>query len=275
MTVNGLGGAETMSGAADLAPRILLTLNGGDGADTITGGDGGDLITGGEEADTLAGAGGDDRVVGDRGNDVMSGGAGDDTLVWNNGDNNDRMDGEDGEDTVEVNGAVGAGDAFTLAPNGPRARFDRTNLVPFNLDIGTAEHLHANGIGGDDTFSAQGGTEALIAAIVLHGGSGNDTLTGGASDDVVEGGTGNDTLGTGGGLDSVHGGPGNDTLNLRDGNADVGVCGEGADTATARSRRGRRAVGLRDGAAAAAGPTGPRSASASNASPAGRPAPAW
>jgi Ca2+-binding RTX toxin-like protein len=126
MTVNGLGGAETMSGAADLAPRILLTLNGDDGADTITGGDGGDLITGGEEADTLAGAGGDDRVVGDRGNDVMSGGAGDDTLVWNNGDNNDRMDGEDGEDTVEVNGAVGAGDAFTLAPNGARAATTRS-----------------------------------------------------------------------------------------------------------------------------------------------------
>ncbi len=233
MTVNGLGGGDTIAGGAGLAPLVLLTLDGGVGADSIGGGDGADLIRGGEENDTLAGGGGDDRVAGDRGDDTMSGGPGDDTLVWNNGDNNDRMDGEDGSDTVEVNGAVGAGDAFTLAPTGARTRFDRTNLVPFFLDVATTETLAVNGLGGDDTFTAAAGTEAGIETLALDGGAGNDTLTGGASNDLVLGGSGNDTLAGAGGGDSVSGGAGDDALALRDGAADLGVCGAGTDRAQA------------------------------------------
>ncbi|HYM57947.1 MAG TPA: calcium-binding protein, partial [Solirubrobacteraceae bacterium] len=157
MTLNGLGGGDTMTGAGGLAPLILIAFNGGAGADTLTGGDGPDLFSGGEDADTLAGSGGSDRVVGDRGNDTMSGGDDDDTLVWNNGDGSDRMDGEGGSDTIEVNGAPAAGDAFTLQPNGARARFDRTNLVAFTLDIGSSELLDLNGLGGDDTFTPSAG----------------------------------------------------------------------------------------------------------------------
>lgn len=84
-------------------------------------------------------------VVGDRGGDAFAGGAGDDTLVWNNGDGSDRMDGNDGTDRIEVHGANGQGDAFVIAPNGPRAKFDRTNLVPFTLEIGAAEALDVRG----------------------------------------------------------------------------------------------------------------------------------
>jgi Ca2+-binding RTX toxin-like protein len=233
MTLNGLGGADTMTGAAGLAPLILIAFNGGVGADNITGGDGPDLISGGEEADTLAGGGGGDRVLGDRGNDVMSGGDGDDTLVWNNGDGSDMMDGEGGSDTVEVNGAPLAGDAFTLQPNGARARFDRTNLGPFTLDIGSSELLDLNGLGGDDTFSAAAGTEGLVGTLALDGGVGNDNLTAGASADVVSGGPGNDALDGGGGADIVQGGDGDDVLALRDGSPDLGLCGPGTDSATA------------------------------------------
>src|SRR5215218_8455561 len=175
ITVNGLGGDDSITGEAGLAPLIAMTANGGTGADTITGGDGADLITGGDDADTLSGGGGDDRIVGDRGGDTMSGGDGDDTTVWNNGDGSDTMNGEAGLDRVEVNGA-GAGDAFTIAPNAGRAKFDRTNLVPFTLDV-SAEALDLRGLGGDDTFTAAAGTGALLA-VTADGGSGNDTLTG-------------------------------------------------------------------------------------------------
>ena len=42
---------------------------------------------------------------------------------------------------------------FVVAANGTRIDFDRTNLGPFSLDIGTVETLIVNGIGGDDSFT--------------------------------------------------------------------------------------------------------------------------
>jgi Ca2+-binding RTX toxin-like protein len=233
MTLNGLGGDDTMTGAAGLAPLILITFNGGVGADTLNGGDGPDLISGGEDNDTLGGGGGDDRILGDRGNDTMGGGDGNDTLVWNNGDGSDVMNGDGGSDTVEVNGSPTAGDQFTLQPNGARARFDRISPGPFNLDIGSSELLDLNGLDGDDSFSPTAGTEGLIGALALDGGAGNDNLSGAASPDTVSGGTGNDTLAGGGGPDMVLGGDGDDALGLRDGAPDLGACDAGNDSATA------------------------------------------
>jgi Ca2+-binding RTX toxin-like protein len=228
ITVNGLGGDDSITGEAGLAPLIAMTANGGTGADTITGGDGADLITGGDDADTLSGGGGDDRIVGDRGGDTMSGGDGDDTTVWNNGDGSDTMNGDAGLDRVEVNGA-GAGDAFTIAPNAGRAKFDRTNLVPFTLDV-SAEALDLRGLGGDDTFTAAAGTGALLA-VTADGGSGNDTLTGADEADTFAGGSGNDSLTGGAGPDSLDGQDGNDTLAARDGQGDLVRGGGGTDSA--------------------------------------------
>jgi len=202
MTVNGGGGNDNIGGADGLAPLILLTLTGGPGTDAISGGDGPDLITGGDGNDSLTGGGGDDRIVGDRGDDTMVGQGGDDTLVWNNGDNNDTMDGEAGLDRTEVNGAPTAGDAFVTAPNGPRVKFDRTNLVPFTLNIGTVESLALNTLGGDDTITASPGAGALIG-IAADGGSGNDRID--VRDDaptLVRCGDGADS-GTADGIDTV------------------------------------------------------------------------
>jgi Ca2+-binding RTX toxin-like protein len=230
MDVNGLGGDDTMAGGAGLAPLVLLDLDGGTGADTINGGDGPDLITGGDDNDALAGGGGDDRVVGDRGGDTMAGGTGDDTLVWNNGDGSDTMDGEAGLDRVEVNGALTAGDAFTVAPNLARVRFDRTNLVPFTLNIGSSEALDVRGGGGDDTFTVGAGAAALIA-VTADGGSGNDTLTGAEGNETFAGGSGNDTITGGAGRDVADGQDGDDRLLLRDGAEDLGRGGAGTDSA--------------------------------------------
>ena len=92
-------------------------------------------------------------LVGFRGDDQMLGGAGNDRMVWNNGDGSDLMEGGDGNDTAEVNGSDTDGDSFTIAANGARVDFDRVNLVPFSLDIGTTESLEVNGHGGDDTIT--------------------------------------------------------------------------------------------------------------------------
>ncbi len=202
LTVNGNGGDDTMGGGGGLNGKILLSLNGGPGNDGITGGDGSDLVTGGDGNDTLIGGDGDDRIVGDRGDDTMVGQNGDDTMVWNNGDNNDKMDGEGGLDRTEVNGAVAAGDAFVTTPNGPRVKFDRTNLVPFSLDIGTTESLSLNTLGGDDTITAAPGAGSLIG-IAADGGSGNDRIdVRDGAPSLVRCGDGTDA-GTADGIDTV------------------------------------------------------------------------
>jgi Ca2+-binding RTX toxin-like protein len=228
--VNGLGGDDTTTTIAGVGALTLLSVDGGAGNDTINGSDGPDLILGGEGNDVVSGDGGDDRIVGDRGADTMNGGSGDDTLVWNNGDGTDVVNGDGGRDDVEVNGAPAAGDVFTVQPNGARIKFDRTNLVPFSIDIGSSETLHANGLGGDDSITVGDVGDYSVTAA---GGADNDTLTGGASSDTLLGGSGNDTINPGGGLDVVSGDEGDDQVNVRDNTADVARGGDGTDSATA------------------------------------------
>ena len=234
--VNGLGGDDSVTATPGTAlPALtLLSVDGGAGADSVNGSDGPDLIVGGEGNDILNGGGGDDRIVGDRGNDTMNGGAGDDTLVWNNGDATDVVNGDDGRDDVEVNGAPTAGDVFTVQPNGARITFDRPNLVTFTIDIGSSETMHANGLGDDDTITVGDvGTYSVTAS----GGPGNDTLTGGDSSETFLGGTGTDTINPGGGLDVVLGDDGNDQVDVRDHTADVASGGDGNDSVVADAGR--------------------------------------
>jgi Ca2+-binding RTX toxin-like protein len=228
--VNGLGGNDSLSANAGVGALTLLSVDGGAGVDTVSGSDGPDLILGGEGNDVLGGGGGDDRIVGDRGNDTMNGGTGDDTLVWNNGDGTDVANGDAGRDDVEVNGAPAAGDVFTVQPNGARIRFDRTNLVPFSIDIGSSETLHANGLGGDDSITVG---EVGSYEVTASGGSGNDTLVGGGSSEAFLGGSGNDTITAGGGLDVVSADDGDDKVNVRDKTADVARGGAGNDSVVA------------------------------------------
>src|SRR5829696_1565790 len=220
--VNGLGGNDSITANDGVGAFTLLSVDGGAGADTVKGSEGADLILGGEGDDVLGGGGGDDRIVGDRGTDTMNGGAGDDTLVWKNGDN--------GRDDVEVNGGPAAGDIFTVQPNGARIKFDRPNLVPFTIDIGSSETLHANGLGGDDALTVG---EVGPFEVTGAGGAGNDTLTGGGSSELFVGGSGNDTINPGGGLDIVSGDDGDDQVNIRDRTADVARGGAGSDAVIA------------------------------------------
>src|SRR5262249_6453998 len=127
-------------------------------------------------------------------------------------------------------------------PNGARVRFDRSNLIPFSIDIGTTENLVVNGLGGDDTITASDGLAGLIQ-LTLDGGAGNDTLLGGDGADTLLGGDGNDFIdGNGGndvalmgagddvfrwdpgdGSDTVEGQDGHDTMFFNGANIDEGV----------------------------------------------------
>jgi Ca2+-binding RTX toxin-like protein len=234
LTVNGLGGGDIFApdpvAPTGLAGLTSLTLNGGTGADTLTGGDGADVVNGGDSGDILDGGAGDDRVVGDRGSDTHRGGEGDDVLVWNNGDGSDDNVGGNGFDRVEVNGSATAGDAFTLAPDGAEARFERTNLVPFQLGISDGTEVVAvNGGGGNDQFAVSPGLAGLLVA--ADGGSGNDQLVGSEEADSFLGGSGNDSLTPGGGSDLADGGVDDDQLFTRDRVGDLVRGGAGTDEA--------------------------------------------
>lgn len=161
LVVNGLAGDDVIDATTLDAGLIALTLNGGDGADQLFGSRGDDQMDGGA---------GDDALVGRQGNDRQTGGDGDDRFTWNNGDNTDQFFGEAGDDRAIVNGANNAatGDQFVIARSASGARFDRTNLVPFGIDIETIETLEVNSLDGADRVSTEG-----LAGIaqVLDGGA--------------------------------------------------------------------------------------------------------
>ena len=221
INVHGLGGDDEISvnGPGSFPPSLL---EGGDGNDTLIGSDGIDMLVGGIGNDTL---------IGRKGNDSMFGDDGDDLLIWNNGDNNDLMEGGAGNDTVQVNGADGAGDDFSVNPNGARVRFDRNNLIPFNLDIGTSETLDVNGLAGDDIIAAAPAGLASLIALDFDGGAGNDTLIGSDGADILRGGADDDVLIGGKGDDSMFGDDGDDLLIWNNGdNNDLMEGGAGNDT---------------------------------------------
>src|SRR4051794_1095599 len=181
LNINAFSGNDSLVSAP--GTTIATTVDAGPGNDTITTGGGADLIQGGTGADTLTSGAGADRIVGNQGNDTDNGGAGDDTLVWNNGDATDNLNGQDGLDRIEANMSGASGDAMTLKPAGANVRFDRTNLVPFGLNIASSEVFELNTLGGDDALTTAPGLGALIS-VVVDGGTGNDAFTGGDEADT-------------------------------------------------------------------------------------------
>ncbi len=176
LTVNGLAGADTITGGLGLAALIQLVINGGTEVDSLTGGDG------------------PDRIVGQQQNDQMFGGAGNDTLVWNPGDGNDLIEGQAGSDTMEFNGAGGA-ENFDASAIAGRLRFTRdvANIV---MDVGTTERIDLRALGGADAavFNDLSSTAVTRADIDLAGALGGTTGDGAADVLTVNGTNGPDNV---------------------------------------------------------------------------------
>jgi Ca2+-binding RTX toxin-like protein len=172
LTVNGLGGADTITGGPGLAELIQLVINGGTEADVLTGGDG------------------NDRIAGQQQNDSMFGDAGDDTLVWDPGDGNDLVEGQAGNDTMEFNGAAGD-EAFEASAVAGRLRFTR-NLGNIVMDVDDTERVDLRPLGGRDAavINDLTGTDVtkvdIDLAAAIGGGTGDgaaDTITVNGTDD--------------------------------------------------------------------------------------------
>ena len=107
--INTLAGDDSI--IADIT--LAISVNAGNGEDTVLGGRGDDSINGGGGDDILNGGSGNDRLVGNGGNDTLLGGSGGDTLLGGNG--NDSLVGSGGHDTL--NGGIGSDTLFGSSGN--------------------------------------------------------------------------------------------------------------------------------------------------------------
>ncbi|OED46133.1 hypothetical protein AB838_21080 [Rhodobacteraceae bacterium (ex Bugula neritina AB1)] len=148
------------------------------------------VLTGGAGADELIGGAGDDLLDGLDGKDTLNGGDGDDTL---------RAGYDDGTGDVFIGGA--GNDTYDIANSA-------VSTFGFEIDL-TA--------GTDQYGNIYDGIENIL------GGSGADSLTGDAENNLLDGLDGKDTL---------NGGDGDDTLRAGydDGTGDVFIGGAGNDT---------------------------------------------
>ncbi|MBR0716797.1 calcium-binding protein [Bradyrhizobium liaoningense] len=161
MVVNGLAGNDVINASLIRAGQLAnLTINGGDGDDSIIG------------------SAGKDTVFGGRGNDVALLGAGDDTFVWNPGDGNDIVEGQAGFDTLRFNGANIA-ETIDISANGSRALFTR-NVANITMDLNGVERIEFNALGGADTINVNDLTGTSVNEVDLDLGAGD-----GAADTVV------------------------------------------------------------------------------------------
>jgi Ca2+-binding RTX toxin-like protein len=167
LLVKGSSGNDTLGGQNGIGTLTALTLDGGNGDDSVRGGDG---------ADQLYGGSGNDLVDGNIGADTLHGGSGNDHLEWDPGDGSDVLEGDGGTDTLDFNGA-NIGEILTMTANGPRVTFTR-NIANVSLDLDSVEAAAIRALGGADdvTVGDLTGTDIKNVAVNLAGFDGTGDL---------------------------------------------------------------------------------------------------
>lgn len=220
------------------------TIYGFVGNDTISGGDGNDILGGGQNTGTPQTG---------LGYDTLNGGLGNDTLILNSSDN-DRANGNDGDDTFRfvMSLAYWTNSTSTVLP--ARGALGYPNSV---VAYGTEKGVIDGGIGtdtlvlggklsdywrgtnyvtnnGDGSYTFKGGlrVSGIETVQFADGTLAFSSLAAAVSQyrpNPVEGTSGNDVMNGTSGNDALYGLGGNDTLNGLDGN-DFLIGGDGADT---------------------------------------------
>lgn len=267
IVVHALGGDDSVNGTTSGTPlpasKFRIELGDGndrfsaskvDGAVTVNGGQGNDTIDGSRQDDVLDGGPGNDLVEGYWGVDVVRGGDGNDTVTGDGSTDNrspDVIDGGAGIDSTEDWGDSERASWVSLdgaANDGYEGEGDAVTSV---------ENVNAGGgltFVGDDARNVVRAGEVATASASLLGLGGDDELTGtdradridgGAGNDLIAGGYGNDTIIGGAGADDINGdragrcneyhcdlSPGSaaDIIDAVDGEKDTVKCGPGTDT---------------------------------------------
>jgi Ca2+-binding RTX toxin-like protein len=206
------------------ANTLDSVIYGNRGDDTLNGLGGNDHLFGQADADTLNAGAGNDILVGGTGADVMNGGTGNDTLRYTvDVDGNDTVDGGDDSDTLVLT-ANGGNHTLTVTYNGTAiTNFEGggtvTNVESVTADLGAGSDTLIYTAPGGVTVNLTIGTASGFTTIAnienVTGGTGDDTLTGNASANVLIGGNGADTLiaTVDNVRDALNGSNGNDTAN--------------------------------------------------------------
>ncbi|WP_291836080.1 calcium-binding protein [Limimaricola sp.] len=163
--------------------------------DTLIGFEG---IAGGAQSDTLLGRSNAD--------DLLRGNGGADTIVGFSG--NDTISGGDGDDSLS--GGLG----FDILDYS-----DVTTSLNFSINASTVTVASGN----TDTISGFEGAWLGSGNDTVSGDAKNNLLDGGGGDDTLSGGAGDDTLIGGAGFDVLDGGDGSDTANYRSATAALTV----------------------------------------------------
>src|SRR5688572_1568032 len=169
--VNGQGGNDKISAATMAVDIVQIALDGGAGNDSLTGGLGNDSLIGGD---------GNDTVIGGNGADTVALGAGNDLFVWNPGNGNDKIEGEDGIDTLRFVGS-NASEAFSIFANGTRATVTR-DIGTVVMDLNGVERIEIRTLGSDDgvyvsDLSGTGVSAVVVDLAATSGGAAADTIT--------------------------------------------------------------------------------------------------
>lgn len=151
----------------------------------------------GAQVDYIDTGAGDDVITGGGGADIIYAGAGDDTIRGDDGDV--RLDGGDGNDTLEVDA--------NFAPNlGLVNRIEEITAIANGLTINLTGTFFQGVI---NSFAA--------GATTITSSNGDDTMNGGAGNDIFNGNSGDNTFTGNGGNDTYNSGIGTETYNVNAG----------------------------------------------------------
>ncbi|MGX5800447.1 Ig-like domain-containing protein [Bradyrhizobium sp. Arg314] len=191
--------------------------------DTLSGTQDGDRIYGLAGNDHIVALGGGDTLHGGSGNDILEGGAGRDFL--DGGPGSDWAVYDASSEGVAVDLAAGTRLVVSeMTPEQIEAHFGNQPPPPWVSVFMESSELTPDQISSHELFGLGHGGDAdwdeLTSIENLGGSAFNDTLIGGAGDNVLRGNDGNDTLDGRHGADVLEGGEGNDSYvwNLGDGN---------------------------------------------------------
>jgi hypothetical protein len=171
ITVNAGSGSDYLDASGVSASASAVTLNGGQGNDTLVGGKA--PIT----------------LNGNAGNDLLIGGDASDTFTWNPGDGSDVIEGGSGSDRLVFNGSA-ADESFTLSSVGTRFELLRS-VGGIGMDVADVEEINLNMQGGADQVTVNDLGAASVTLLHVNTGSADatvDTITleGSALPDYVQ-----------------------------------------------------------------------------------------
>jgi Ca2+-binding RTX toxin-like protein len=146
---------------------------------------------------------GNDKIIGNAQANVIRGSGGNDTI-----------DGGAGDDTFLVDGSYGFSNGFDLYNGGAgndaiKAQDNNANIglngnfgLSNSIEIITADGKTGVTVWGDDKDDILDFSNTILTDVIIDGWHGNDRIIGSSQGNIIRGGTGNDTIDGGAGVDT-------------------------------------------------------------------------